>query len=60
MRPDVLTRHVLRRFNLKPQRIAIEGERRRQILDSNTDVIQYSFHINYQPTARCSKSFAAV
>ena len=51
VRPHVLTRHFLRRFNLQPQRIAIERERRGQILYSDADVIKSRSHTPNRQTA---------
>jgi hypothetical protein len=44
MRADALRHHVFRRFDLEPQRIAVEGERRTEIFDGDADVIENGFH----------------
>ena len=41
VRPDALRHDLFRRLDLEAQRVAIERERRRQILHRNPDVIEY-------------------
>src|SRR5256885_11687271 len=43
-RSDALRCDLFRRVDLEPQRVAIEGERRRQIRERNTDVIENGLH----------------
>src|SRR5581483_8139806 len=46
MRPHALGRHLFRRLNLEPQRIAIERQRLVEIRHRDADVIQCRFHLS--------------
>ena len=50
MRADTLRRHLLGRFDLQPERVAIERERRRQIRHRDADVIEDGFHLQTWPS----------
>src|SRR6266446_4961840 len=45
-RAHVLRRHFFGRFDLEPERIAIEGKRGRQVEHGNADVVEHGFHVN--------------
>ncbi len=45
MRADALRRDVFGRFDLETERVAIERERRREVLYRDADVIENSFHL---------------
>src|SRR4051812_28238815 len=45
MRADALRGDLFRRLDLEPQRVAIEGQRRRQILHRDTDVVEGGLHL---------------
>ena len=45
-RAYVLRRHLFGRFDLEPERIAIEGERGRQVAHRNPHVVEHGFHVN--------------
>ena len=45
VRPHLLARHLLGRFDLEPERVAIEPERGFEILHRDADVIEDSLHV---------------
>ena len=49
-RLHLLARHLLGRFDLEPERVAIEPERGFEILHRDADVIEDSFHIMIRST----------
>ena len=56
MRPHLLARHLLGRLDLESERVAIEPQRRFEILHRDADVVENSLHItnesaNYEPTS---------
>ena len=59
VRTDMLRRNFFRRFDLQPEAVAVEMQRRREILDRDTDVVEHGFHFDC-PTALDSRSCAAV
>jgi len=58
MRADALDRHVLGRFDLEAERVAIERERSAQILDGDAHMIEDDFH-RVPSSARASSPDAA-
>ena len=57
MRAHALRRDLLGRLDLEPERVAIERERRRQILDGDADVIENGFHELTEPRKHEKTSF---
>src|SRR5438552_14948053 len=49
MRAHALTRHLLGWFDLQAQRVAVERQRRGQILNRDADVIEDGFHLTGWP-----------